>query len=192
MKRSKRKVLSVIMVPVFLFLAIASPEAASDDRGRGIGGVKLGAMFPQYDDVEGESKGFALELAGGYQFLRNVSAELGIGYFSTDVPVYTAFGSRYKTPLFVYEFPLTVKFRHRFGNFEPYLGGGIGWYYADLVSEEGGSGPKSDWGQGHHFSVGFNVGAFGVEARYISTEVDLLNVKNFNIEGYLLFLTLGR
>ncbi len=150
---------------------------------------KIGGYFPQSSEVpmKDADPGLGLEVAGGHFLSKNIALELGIGGYQTEVPVYNSFGSKIDTTFSVMPITMVLKAGPRFGNFFPYIEAGGGYYFTEIQdtfdNETAGKfGPL--------FGFGANYGAFGIEARYISATVDLLN-SEVDIDGFLLTLNLS-
>jgi len=152
--------------------------------------LKLGAYFPQSNDLETWSNGFNGEIAFGRYFNPNMAGEVGIGYFKTeaDFTGTTYYGAATENDK-ITVLPLTVTgkaiiplsgrddFRGASSS-ELYLGAGIGAYFAkgesDIFIQSLGSASdtSNDVAFGAHVVVGgdFDVAPnifLGVEMKYL-------------------------
>jgi len=180
----------------FLTLLVANPAIADPVVVPSYNYVvaKLGAYFPNSNDLNGYSTGFSGEFAFGHYFNPYIAIELGVGYFETsgDVNVVTPH-SQYISNEKLEVVPLTasLKFIYPINIYvEPYIIGGIGAYFVDShIDSYGHYGGLSDneTAFGGHLGGGINFNVapnffIGVECKYVWLDPNLYGA-SVNLSG---------
>lgn len=199
MKRSLSLVLGLAVV--LLGITPLAATAAMPSMPGNYAAIKLGAYFPQSDDLEEFDTGFNGEIAFGHYFTPNLAGEIGIGYFQSEsgsivffepgVGLFTADAELKVVPV-----TLNVKLVYPLQNVELYALGGIGIYFSKLeVNALGLSDSDDDTAFGVNLGVGINVNItpnvyLGGEVKYLWAEPSFFDV-DAKIDGFQATANLG-
>jgi opacity protein-like surface antigen len=154
--------LSVVLVPIF-----AHPSVAADLEPKQYLLLKLGYYLPQSSEMEDYHDGFNGEIYYGRYFNKNVSSELGVGYFKTN--------SKDKSPgdftIKTFDILYNVKGIYRIGRVELFAGPGVGVYFTK--GYEFNFDTTTEWTPafGYHVLAGCNIDVssawfLGFEGKY--------------------------
>jgi opacity protein-like surface antigen len=154
--------LSVVLVPIF-----AHPSVAADLEPKQYLLLKLGYYLPQSSEMEDYHDGFNGEIYYGRYFNKNVSSELGVGYFKTN--------SKDKSPgdftIKTFDILYNVKGIYRIGRVELFAGPGVGVYFTK--GYEFNFDTTTEWKPafGYHVLAGCNIDVssawfLGFEGKY--------------------------
>ncbi len=153
--------------------AAPSPPKGDNWIGNSYTALKVGS-FQGAGDLSNQNTGLYSELIFGRELLSFLAIEGVAGYMQADGPAFDIWG----VPLFVqarFSMPILVV--------EPYIGAGVGGFYADISSSNAAL-TSSEFVAAANAFIGIEMGlgnlALGVEAKYIATEE--FN-SNFAVEG---------
>ncbi len=175
-----------------VFLALVIPISASAEDHKNYFALKGGVYGFRSDLSEGNiDVGFDGEVMYGRYLTRNIVIEAGSGYFHDGVN--KGFGNSIKG----YPVILTAKGIYPVSDFEIFIGGGLGVYFASFDGMVNGRiGGASDTLFGGHFLAGANYNLsrrlfVGVEGKYIITEKGNFDVVKATLNGYTATASLG-
>ncbi len=146
--------------------------------------LKLGAYFPQHNDMDNFDTGFNGELALGHHFNQNVALELSAGYFKSEGDIPGVSGEVTSIPIL-----LNIKLVAPVPGGELYLLAGGGAYITDFeVSTLGITISGDDTVFGYQVGIGGNVNlshnAFlGLEGKYFwaKPSFDVLGIASMDV-----------
>lgn len=151
--------------------------------------LKPGLLFFLGDLKDEHPMGFYGEVVYGYRFNKNLALEIGTGWFHDG----TSNGNELKGEPVTF----TVKGTYPIKNFEPFIGGGFGIFFAKYEGKLNGVyvHDKDNILEGHllvgaEYNIISNI-LIGIEGKYIFTEKAEFNGVKVNFDGVASILRIG-
>ena len=184
------------LITVLLCMALSGSLvfAQSGDSKSNYVALKGGIYTPTSNDLKGFSTGFNSEVAVGHYFNKYLASELSVGYFQSSISQAgsgsvgdTSFNGSAGMDLWAVPVTVAVKGLYPIQNFEPYVMGGVGVYFANAkfnysgsFSSGGSTGTASGSSTANSTTFGGFLGAganynidknwyIGVEGKYLLT-----------------------
>jgi len=154
--------LSVVLVPIF-----AHPSVAADLEPKQYLLLKLGYYLPQSNEMEEYHDGFNGEIYYGRYINKNLSSELGVGYFKSNSKNSTPGDFNIKT----FDILYNVKGIYRIGRVELFAGPGVGVYFTKGYEFNFATTTEWEPAFGYHVLAGCNIDVstawfLGFEGKY--------------------------
>lgn len=191
-------------VALFSVLLMLFGVSAFADISPNYVALKLGGYLPQSDDLEDFDDSIYGELAFGHYFNRNIAAEFGVGYTTTNAsltetdPILGT--ASLDVDVTIIPITLGVKGFIPLGNFEPFATAGVGLYYSKAevsasIAGFGASASENDTAFGFYLGAGanFNVAPnilLGLEGKYFWAKPSFEG-EDVEIDGITLTANLG-